>query len=996
MVSVSEFPPTVLPSFIGIPLDGGRVQSISVNPGQPRRILVANEFGGIWASNDRGGNWSHVYSLDAVSVIDVAWSPDGDHVIATLGRDTSVANGGGIWVSSTGTYSWSKPASADPPANARVPARMSAYGISWATDAAGRVYVGTDFGVAISSDYGATWIHRMLETTSPVDGDKLQNAAVSILALPANRVIALSRTGAYRSDDGGDHWRRIRAGNLGAGFKSIDLNPLDPDKVFVIQDYSNLHLYEVGADRWSSVRLPGGDGRGQFVRVSRSATPSAFDVWYGAGAAGLRKATCGSFAAAQALTVGSWTTLWRPAGLHDDSGYLGLDEQQRPILYGSDGGIFRPTNITATTWERAATGQTGLNSFQITDVAGTNLPSSRSVYFSTQDNAIWASADGGSTWPNSDCTEGFFLQVPGDASSDAEVTVAYGKISCGPSDKMMSDANLVNQRAIPDVDEAGNAITGLGQAFYVSPGSWVRFRTGPGVDPELWVSDTNGASWRHRFTVQLGLAGIPQVATVGWPFFSFFPENVYAAFGGQLTAPDGSGRIGLIRFRNLFAPGIITLGEADLIYLPDRGSLGVRATMFDWHAIFGVDPQDPGHLIAPDVVNQVVKVSVDHGRHWTTDADLTDRVTDGGRLRLYDADPYHVQVTQISFDPYVRGRILVGTRDAGVIYRETTRAWTTIGYSGSMRYVTGFFFQDDNQVIASTYGRGLWKIDFRFHFGRFPYERYCKLPCFIHWWDKPRWAVDPPDWRTKDVLIFLDGRINGIVLEGDRIETITIAPGTRLMRYRGGRATRAVDQVEIVESDRGWGFDSVPAAFAATKRGDVVTGVIMESGRIWGVLSAHEQFVSPRRPSMRKRPADKDHGREEPEEAKPRGRRRPGGLHVMASTTMSMPGLPVVGPDGVLYVVVRDESTERSPELEFRMDGEPAESVRTETREDGASVVSLAVPDSLPKGQHVLDVVGRSGKKPTRARVMFVTAWTDEGDEGRDEARAEREPEAQS
>src|SRR5262249_10925808 len=160
-----------------------------------------------------------------------------------------------------------------PPADPRVPARMSAYGISWAPDDPQRVYVGTDYGVAVSSDQGSTWSHRMVETTSPVSDDRLQNSVMSILALPGDRVLALCRTGVYGSDDGGGTWRNLMTGDFSGGFKCIDVSPFDSDKVFVLRDYWNLYLYEVAADTWTHLPLPGGDSRGPFVRVSRSAVP---------------------------------------------------------------------------------------------------------------------------------------------------------------------------------------------------------------------------------------------------------------------------------------------------------------------------------------------------------------------------------------------------------------------------------------------------------------------------------------------------------------------------------------------------------------------------------------------------------------------------------------------------------------------------------------------------------------------------------------------------
>ena len=45
---------------------------------------------------------------------------------------------------------------------------------------------------------------------------------------------------------------------------------LDADKVFILQDYTTLFLFEVASGSWTTLALPGGGPRAPFVRVSRS------------------------------------------------------------------------------------------------------------------------------------------------------------------------------------------------------------------------------------------------------------------------------------------------------------------------------------------------------------------------------------------------------------------------------------------------------------------------------------------------------------------------------------------------------------------------------------------------------------------------------------------------------------------------------------------------------------------------------------------------------
>ena len=199
---ITEFPPN-LPN---VEISGGRVQSISVHPTKSGHIFVANQYGGLWKTENGGLTWFHVDTLLGIFVRDVAYAPDGKTVIATLERDNQVKNGGGIWVSPDEGKWWYRPPSGDPhnhpklPNKSRIPKRISAYGICYSPDDPKKVYVGTDYGVAISIDNGNTWHHKMLESTSPLWTDFVlhQNSVLSILVLPKNIAIALSNTGVYR------------------------------------------------------------------------------------------------------------------------------------------------------------------------------------------------------------------------------------------------------------------------------------------------------------------------------------------------------------------------------------------------------------------------------------------------------------------------------------------------------------------------------------------------------------------------------------------------------------------------------------------------------------------------------------------------------------------------------------------------------------------------------------------------------------------------------
>ena len=83
--------------------NGGRVQSIAVNPTDRRNAIIAMQFGGMWKTYNSGDAWFRVYTLPAVHVTDVEYGADGKTVVATVYRDnqTQLGGGGGIYVSRT-------------------------------------------------------------------------------------------------------------------------------------------------------------------------------------------------------------------------------------------------------------------------------------------------------------------------------------------------------------------------------------------------------------------------------------------------------------------------------------------------------------------------------------------------------------------------------------------------------------------------------------------------------------------------------------------------------------------------------------------------------------------------------------------------------------------------------------------------------------------------------------------------------------------------------
>ena len=78
---------------------------------------------------------------------------------------------------------------------------------------------------------------------------------------------------------------------------------------------------------------------------------------------------------------------------------------------------------------------------------------------------------------------------------------------------------------------------------------------------------------------------------------------------------------------------------------------------------------------------------------------------------MWGGKPDLMEVTEIAFDPYQKGRILVGTRDAGIICSANGgKTWRTIFDLPKINYITGFHFRPEGAVYISSYGHGLWYL----------------------------------------------------------------------------------------------------------------------------------------------------------------------------------------------------------------------------------------------------------------------------------------------
>ena len=194
---------------------------------------------------------------------------------------------------------------------------------------------------------------------------------------------------------------------------------------------------------------------------------------------------------------------------------------------------------------------------------------------------------------------GFSLQVQKDVASDTDVTVAYSKFADGLKKNMFSDANLQRQRVVPDIDMADASLSDMSEAFLISKNNWIRFKLPKNGPKEIYISQNNGLNWDRKAFVKLDPRGGFSVSVSGT---TTLEPVIYAPFRAPGFHTETGGEIiGLIKFTRIFNREIPTYDETNLIYLPEKGSLGMIATGLHSHAVFGVNPKDALHIIAPDI-----------------------------------------------------------------------------------------------------------------------------------------------------------------------------------------------------------------------------------------------------------------------------------------------------------------------------------------------------------------------------------------------------------
>jgi photosystem II stability/assembly factor-like uncharacterized protein len=262
----------------------GSIGALAVAPSNPNIVYVGSGEGlqrpdlstgdGMYRSNDAGKTWEHLGLRDGQQIASIVVDPrDANRLlVGVLGHPYGANEERGVYRSTDGGRTFQKVLYKDE--------NTGAFGmimdyknpdIIYVDMWAGRqgpwengAWQGPNSGLYKTTDGGNSW--RQLTKGLPTPAEGLGRIGMTVAPSDPNRMYATVDAGKlggiYRSDDGGESWRRMSDDNRlwgrGSDFAEMKVDPRNPDVVYSANVAT--HRSTDGGQTWTSWRgAPGGD-----------------------------------------------------------------------------------------------------------------------------------------------------------------------------------------------------------------------------------------------------------------------------------------------------------------------------------------------------------------------------------------------------------------------------------------------------------------------------------------------------------------------------------------------------------------------------------------------------------------------------------------------------------------------------------------------------------------------------------------------------------------
>jgi photosystem II stability/assembly factor-like uncharacterized protein len=769
-VTVTEINPTRANTIDGR-INAGRVNHLARATNSV--FYAASEFGGLFKTIDAGRTWTRLDAHLPTRVSDVKASPANPNlIIATSLYDGRVSSFAGINVSRDGGASWSRPPSSRPPSSSCPDSTTlnehSAFGIAFDPASPAHIFVGTNCGLAKSTDSGLNW-------TFINSGPGVRATSVFGIVVHHGGIIDTCGSGGHRrSTDGGANWVGPQSGGtpLPKGNCSIAASP-DESSVLFATAGTKIFETDNGGRSWDTEFVnPESKGRVPFV-VTNDREGRNFDLWFGD--ATLKRAGCRTPAIPGPIARCPTSSAWIPAttGAHGDMGEVVFTKP--PIInvtacrqacstaetaceskcdelfdscmadVGEPGGplksqcVNRLAQCTSKCTSSFNACNTNCNAqdgcpILVSDDGGTffnaltQSPSCQTPQWTHPTatiRALWLWSLSGANIANSLSREavymgtqdnGAFVTLNAGAATPTWTNPAGGDVPDVVSDSTQVVFTVWNQTSRIFLRNP-NLIDGQGKIPNPPPGEIIpmifpdiiaRFgarRYGVATSSGIFVTQNISAN-PIRWT-PLG-TNAPIVTAGLWAAGPPTNPTFYAMTANHPT---------LMRYK-----GLSTTATWQSVPLPS----GFRSV-----GAFGVDPNNPNRLFISAFVTDFITLttrvqmfrSSDGGANWAPDVVLDRLMNGGGTFRMQVQTLGYLQPTLAVFDPNNPNTLLAGSADAGIfLSRNNGASWTTVtNNSGDAanpiipRPYWAYFDREcgQNNIYVGTQGRGAWRFSYR-------------------------------------------------------------------------------------------------------------------------------------------------------------------------------------------------------------------------------------------------------------------------------------------
>ncbi len=695
---------------------GGRVNHLATVAGSNQTFYAASEQGGLFRTANAGTNWTHLNGHLPQITWDVMVDPSNtNRVYATSFYDGRVNSQSGIQVSTDAGVTWAHPASATPGQAVNCPAiaksELSAFGIGIQPGASQNVFIGTNCGVARSTDSGANWTFL-----NPTPNQQAQTVW-AVLVQNGGAINICGNSGFFRSTNGGGAW--TAGGGLPAGRCSLAASPDENYVLFAAASDNNIYESDNSGTNWNNLGTPQNNPQGRIPFVKTNKRQNNFDLWFGditlfrAGCTTPAQPQPGGNRRCPTAPGGYAGPFTRSVGGHDDVGDLvfnpTVNTDSCPRLFSSDGGAHVNTNTSnpgcqSPTWQRSNAGLHALWGWSMSASAGNN---NLNLLFGAQDDGFLATTTGRNSppnWTNPQCCDVF------DVASDANRSVITMCCFMGRATRMFlgnadgSGLNQVNTYPagnLPGFRPVSHVVRFADKQYAVLTTSGLFFTSDITKNPIVWTQIGAATSPANACGAQVAVSG-------GTPTFLLQAGNCTSTSGDQVWTHAGTGTGNWQRIDN----------QGGL-----SGGFGIVA----------INGSNPQRLYASNFAQAGVQMvsSTNGGTTWTRDQVLDNLMTGGGVFRMsnqtgptdFTGFNGYVQPTLVAFDPQDANVIVAGGHDSGVfLSADQGNSWGlmtdpfTPGTSGvahlpQPRYA--FFDHQQNQptaVYVGTQGRGVWRL----------------------------------------------------------------------------------------------------------------------------------------------------------------------------------------------------------------------------------------------------------------------------------------------